>query len=134
MSEPRPDSRVRRLAALEALRNAVAARRGAGQAQARATRDDTQLRSALERLEASQEVNPHLPIGWPTWPPGVAPKLTAIVQKVVRRMLRWYINPIVAQQNEFNRATADTATALREALSSLADDQARIAARMAELE
>jgi hypothetical protein len=30
----------------------------------------------------------------------------AASQKVTRRLLRWYINPIVEQQNRFNAATA----------------------------
>jgi O-antigen chain-terminating methyltransferase len=49
-------------------------------------------------------VNPHLPIAWPQWPPGIRAKVAAALQKLVRRSLRWYINPIVEQQNLFNAA------------------------------
>jgi len=58
----------------------------------------------LEKARAVQWVNPHLPIAWPNWPPGILPKLAALTKKVVRWLLRWYINPIVEQQNEFNAA------------------------------
>ncbi len=58
----------------------------------------------LEEVRATQWVNPHLPIAWPNWPPGVLPKASALIKKAVRRLLRWYINPLVEQQNEFNAA------------------------------
>ena len=61
----------------------------------------------LEKARAVQWVNPHLPIAWPNWPPGILPKLAALTKKVVRWLLRWYINPIVEQQNEFNEAALD---------------------------
>jgi 2-polyprenyl-3-methyl-5-hydroxy-6-metoxy-1,4-benzoquinol methylase len=59
---------------------------------------------SLRRVHATTYVNPHLPIGWPELPSGILPKIAAIVQKVVRRLLRWYINPIVEQQNAYNSA------------------------------
>ncbi|MGQ9493580.1 MAG: class I SAM-dependent methyltransferase [Anaerolineae bacterium] len=58
----------------------------------------------LRQVYATARVNPHLPIGWPKMPPGIIPKIVAIIQKVVRRLLRWYINPIVEQQNAYNAA------------------------------
>jgi hypothetical protein len=58
----------------------------------------------LARLVATQRVNPHLPIGWPVMPKGLAPRLRAYAKKVTRVLLRWYINPLVAQQNEYNAA------------------------------
>jgi hypothetical protein len=66
----------------------------------------------LVRVCMSQHVNSHLPIGWPDMPPGLLPKLRAYTQKIMRRLLRWYINPLVDQQNVFN-------TAVTEALISL---------------
>jgi len=69
----------------------------------------------LRRLYATTHVNPHLPIGWPRLPRGILPKLVAIVQKLIRRGLRWYINPIVEQQNAYNAAaTATLESLLRE--------------------
>jgi hypothetical protein len=63
--------------------------------------------AALDQVRATAEVNPHLPIAWPTWPKGVWPKVEALAQKVVRGLLRWYINPIVEQQNRYNQAVAE---------------------------
>ena len=122
---------ARRAAVLARLRAAVATRR-----RKRVARpwDEARLRAALQRVEAARDVNPHLPIAWPTWPPGVWPKLVAVAQKVTRRLLAWYINPIVAQQNGFNHATADTVEALHDALDALAAENARLHARLAETE
>jgi hypothetical protein len=75
--------------------------------------------AALEAVKSSSWVNPHQPIAWPHWPRGVWPKVVAFVQKVVRRMLRWYINPIVEEQNRFNQAVA-------EALDALAEENAQL--------
>jgi 2-polyprenyl-3-methyl-5-hydroxy-6-metoxy-1,4-benzoquinol methylase len=82
-----------------------------------ALRGSDKLRTAMEEVRATRAVNPHLPIAWPKWPPGVWPKIAAATQKVVRRLLRWYINPIVEQQNAFNAAVAHV---LEESAASLA--------------
>ncbi len=58
----------------------------------------------LDQVHATARLNPHLPIAWPTWPKGLWPKGVAAAQKVTRRLLQWYINPIVEQQNRFNSA------------------------------
>jgi O-antigen chain-terminating methyltransferase len=63
--------------------------------------------SALSQIHRLRWVNSHLPIGWPVMPKGIVPKLIAYAQKITRRLLRWYINPIVDQQNAFNAAVAD---------------------------
>lgn len=68
--------------------------------------------AALEEVQATSWVNPHQPIGWPHLPKGVGPKLVALLQKAVRRLLRWYINPIVEDQNRFNAAVARAIDAL----------------------
>ena len=60
----------------------------------------------LERVHSTMRVNPHLPIAWPTWPKGLWPKIVALTQKMARRLLQWYINPIVEQQNRHNAAVA----------------------------
>lgn len=61
--------------------------------------------SALNTMQRRAWVNAHWNIAWPHWPPGLRAKLAAAWQKLTRRLLAWYINPIVRQQNEFNRAT-----------------------------
>jgi hypothetical protein len=57
-------------------------------------------------LEELRWVNPHLPIGWPVMPSGLVHKAGAYLKKGVRIALRWYVNPIVEQQNRYNEAVA----------------------------
>ena len=45
------------------------------------------------------------------------------VQKLARRALQWYIDPIVAQQNEFNQATL---AAVRQLAQEVAELQAKV--------
>lgn len=58
----------------------------------------------LEKAVERSWVNPHQPIAWPEWPKGLWPKLVAVLQKITRRLLRWYIDPLIEQQNAFNAA------------------------------
>ena len=88
------------------------------------------LRMAMAEVRAARTVNPHLPIAWPKWPPGVWPKIAAATQKVVRRLLRWYINPIVEQQNAFNAAATRV---LEESTASLAQLREESTASLAQL-
>jgi hypothetical protein len=62
------------------------------------------MTAALVQVQLASHVNPHQPIAWPNWPQGLWPKVVALIQKVVRRLLRWYIDPIVEEQNHFNAA------------------------------
>jgi hypothetical protein len=62
----------------------------------------------MDKVWKAAAVNSHLPIAWPNWPKGLLPKAMALAQKVTRRLLRWYVDPIVQQQNEFNAAVAET--------------------------
>jgi hypothetical protein len=62
------------------------------------------LATALAQTDITRQVNPRQPIAWPDWPKGLLPKVVALVQKVVRRLLCWYIDPIVEEQNQFNAA------------------------------
>jgi O-antigen chain-terminating methyltransferase len=92
---------------LQRLQEEVRQQRQRPQADRRGTgtpQSGDKLYTALEEIHATRTVNPHLPIAWPKWPPGVWPKIVAVTKKVVRRLLRWYINPIVEQQNAFNAA------------------------------
>lgn len=85
-----------------------------------------QIDLLLSKARRTCTVNPHLPIAWPEWPPGLTPKLVAAIQKVTRRLLRWYINPIAEQQNAFNLAVVHV---LNE-LADLAKDSSRHAPRI----
>ncbi|MGC9335199.1 MAG: hypothetical protein ACP5JJ_13685, partial [Anaerolineae bacterium] len=60
--------------------------------------------AALEKAVERSWINPHQPIAWPEWPKGLWPKLIAVLQKITRRLLRWYIDPLIEQQNAFNAA------------------------------
>jgi len=67
----------------------------------------------LAKVRQHVWVNPHLPIGWPVMPKGIIPKIIAYAQKITRRLLRWYINPLVEQQNAYNAAVAEVLAALQ---------------------
>ena len=81
------------------------------------------LRRTLEELELHRVVSAH----WPLTSRTLTGRAVALVNKLVRRSLRWYINPIVDQQNAFNDVAA-------RALRQLADAYADLAERMAEVD
>ncbi|MBM4466540.1 MAG: methyltransferase domain-containing protein [Chloroflexi bacterium] len=88
----------------------------------------------LEQVHATSRVNPHLPIAWPRWPAGIVPKLVALAQKVTRRLLRWYINPIVEQQNAFNAAVTRALEALTAQLQQTVQWQTETESRLTQLQ
>ncbi len=115
-NRPYPSDSVPDVAAiLEQLRAEVRA-----QSAARRPIGDDALQRALQRslddLEISRVVSAHWPLTGHTLPQ----KAMALINKVVRRYLRWYINPIVEQQNAFNNAAARTLRLLAEAYQELA--------------
>ena len=86
-------------AILEGLRAEVRARRLAqGQAEEHPLERD--LRRSLDEIELHRVVSAHWPLIGTTLPQ----RAIALVNKLVRRYLRWYINPIVEQQNAANTA------------------------------
>lgn len=101
--------------------------------------------AALFDLQRHAYVKTHWDIAWPHWPPGVRAKLVAVYQKVSRRLLSWYIEPIVKQQNQFNidvlrvvQATLNEVQALQAELTGRDSEQrtrlAALAARLSTLE
>ncbi|HEX5501009.1 MAG TPA: hypothetical protein VFW96_00220, partial [Thermomicrobiales bacterium] len=60
-----------------------------------------EARSALTEAMDAAHISAHFPILW-TVP--VVGRALALIKRVVRLLLRWYINPIVDQQNDFNAA------------------------------
>jgi len=64
----------------------------------------------LAAVRERQWVNSHVPIGWPEMPKGIGPTLLAYAQKIVRRLLRWYIDPLFEQQNRHNAAVSEALT------------------------
>lgn len=108
-------------ATLAALRAEVRAQRAALPA-AEPTPAERELQRVVEELEYTRVVSAH----WPLEGRNPLEQAIALVNKVVRRYLRWYINPIVEQQNAFN----DTAA---RAIRLLVAENAALRAELAEL-
>ena len=68
-------------------------------------------------------VSAHLPV---TWSVPVVGRAVALAKRATRLLLRWYINPIVDQQNDFNAAAV-------RALSDLAAENERLRAALERL-
>jgi hypothetical protein len=106
-------------AILEALRAEVRARRLA-QAHAEPSEAERELRRALDEIELHRVISAHWPLLGRTLPQ----RAIALVNKLVRRYLRWYINPIVEQQNAYNDAVARTLRLLAAAYVELGEQVA----------
>lgn len=111
-------------AVLEALRAEVRAQRrelerGEGTEESLLARE---LRHCSEQLEITRVVSAH----WPLEGRTLYERGWALVNKLVRRYLRWYINPIVEQQNAYNDVSA-------RALRLLIEENVELRARLAEL-
>lgn len=62
-----------------------------------------ELRRSVESVNDTWFVSAHLPI---TWEIRIVGRLGAYTKRLVRLLLRWYINPVVEQQNRYNSAVA----------------------------
>ena len=60
-----------------------------------------EARSALTEAMDAAHISAHTPILWDV---PVVGRGIALTKRAVRLLLRWYINPIVDQQNDFNAA------------------------------
>ena len=69
---------------------------------------DIALRAAEPHLRLREKVSAH----WPLIGKTPLQKAIALVNKLVRRYLRWYVNPIVEQQNAANAAIGAALLAL----------------------
>jgi septal ring factor EnvC (AmiA/AmiB activator) len=63
--------------------------------------------ASVSQLRRVQWVSSHLPLGWPVMTGNPFQRGATYLKKVIRRLLRWYINPIVDQQNQFNKVATD---------------------------
>ncbi len=111
---------------LEALRAEVRAQRalrGDEEAGSALSAIERELHHAAEQLEITRVVSAH----WPLEGRTLYERAWILVHKVVRRGLRWYINPIVEQQNAFNESAA-------RALRLLIESHTGLRARIADLE
>jgi hypothetical protein len=62
-----------------------------------------ELRRSVEAVNDTWFVSAHLPI---TWDLPLVGRAGSYIKRTVRVLLRWYINPIVEQQNRFNSSVA----------------------------
>ena len=92
--------------------------------------DEVELARSLEEVRANQGVSAHWPVVWKT----PLQALFALIQRFTRRFLRWYINPIVEQQNAFNAATERTLTLLVAANARLREEIIAMHGRLHALE
>ena len=92
--------------------------------------DEVELARSLEEVRANQGVSAHWPIIWKT----PAQAFFALIQRVTRRFLRWYINPIVEQQNAFNTSTERTLSLLVAANARLREEVVALHGRLLALE
>lgn len=79
-----------------------------------------ETRSALTEAMDAAHISAHTPILWDV---PVVGRGVALTKRVVRLLLRWYINPIVDQQNDFNAAVV-------RALGDLAAENERLRAAL----
>jgi len=84
--------------------------------------DAAGLSYSLEEVRATQGVSAHWPITWKT----PLQAFFAFLQRLTRLFLRWYINPIVEQQNVFNAATERTLSLLIAANTRLREEVAAL--------
>lgn len=119
------DQQAEIAAILEALRAEVRAQRQSRSDAEQGTAlsaIERELHHAAEQLEITRVVSAH----WPLEGRTLYERAWILVHKVVRRGLRWYINPIVAQQNAFNDSAARAVRLLIEAEGELRDQLAAL--------
>ena len=87
-------------ATLEAIRQRVRERHGVSQGTPDVPVRDAGRGALVEAMDAAH-ISAHLPILWDV---PVVGRGVALAKRAVRLLLRWYINPIVDQQNDFNAA------------------------------
>lgn len=110
-------------AILEALRAEVRAQRMA-HGDAAESQIERELQRSLDEIELNRVISAH----WPLHGRTIPQRVIVLINKVVRRYLRWYINPIVEQQNAANAAFT---VALMQLVRLDAERRAQAAARRA---
>ena len=106
---------------LAALRSEVRAQRIA-QGQLEPAPLERDLQRSLDEIELYRVISAHWPLIGKTLPQ----RVIALVNKIVRRYLRWYINPIVEQQNAYNDAVARALRLLADAYVDLGEQLAAL--------
>jgi hypothetical protein len=128
-----PDTALDPAAALSEVRAQIARRRArlGGDPSASADFSLSQLRQSVDEVNDLWFVSAHLPITWRVPGPGTA---VAYFKKATRVLLRWYINPIVEQQNRFNSAVARALVEMTAQQERLTREWAALEERVAALE
>ncbi len=90
-----------------------------------------ELRKSVELVNDTWFVSAHLPI---TWEARIVGRLGAYSKRLVRVLLRWYINPIIEQQNRFNSAVARTTVEMFAYQERMAREWQELEERVARLE
>ncbi len=86
--------------------------------------EQASLDDPLRQAADVAHISAHFPIMWRI---PIVGRMLSLVQRAMRIGLRWYINPIVDQINDFNEATVT-------ALNTITARQEALAARIAALE
>lgn len=92
----------------------------------------SELRGVIKQVNETWNVSAHLPITW-GGPPLIGRAL-AYAKRAVRLLLRWYINPIVEQQNNFNAATTRSLYQINAYLEQLTREGNQLDERLTALE
>lgn len=82
------------------------------------------LSESVAEVDALRAVSVHWPLSWQT----PRERIQVFVQRVIRRALRFYLEPIVQQQNNYNAAVARSLGLLLQAQQDLAAELARLKA------
>lgn len=90
-----------------------------------------ELRRSMEAVNDTWYVSAHLPI---TWEMRILGRLGSYTKRAVRVLLRWYINPIVEQQNRFNQSVARSVTEMYAYQERMAREWQLLDERVADLE
>jgi hypothetical protein len=90
-----------------------------------------ELRRSIESVNDTWFMSAHLPITWET---RIVGRMGAYTKRLVRLLLRWYINPIVEQQNRFNSAVARSLVEMLAYQERMAREWQALEERVAQLE
>jgi hypothetical protein len=92
----------------------------------------SELRQVIRQAHENWQISAHLPITW-GGPPLLGRGL-AYAKRATRLLLRWYINPIVQQQNDYNAAVSRALLQIDAYLEQLSRENFELEQRLAKLE
>ena len=92
----------------------------------------SELRALVRQVNERWNVSAHLPITW-GGPPLVG-RAIAYAKRGMRLLLRWYINPIIEQQNNYNAAATRALLQINAYLEQLTREDYALAQRLDALE